>query len=512
MPNSAASILLADDDESLRELLADLLASQGYRVVAVTNGREALEALGKERHQLLLTDLRMPGLGGEKLVEECLKRWPDLPIIVLTAYGTIEDALDLIRRGVYDYIAKPHKEKDLLLRIARALERERLTSEITRLQTIVDERLSAGRIIGEDPAVQEALTRSEAVAATDFPVVLLGESGTGKELFARFIHSKSPRRQGPFVPVNCGAVPRELFESELFGHARGAFTGAAADRRGLFEEAHGGTLFLDEIAEIPVDQQVKLLRVLQEGEVKRVGENAVRRVDVRVVSATNRDLTAAVREGRLREDLYYRISVMPIKLPPLRSRRGDLLPLAQHLLDRESAAMGKKVAGFTRAAAEKILAYPWPGNIRELENRIKQALVMAGGGLIDAGDLLLEEDALLEGGAPPARGGDAAGLGRAAGPHASGADAEEAPGPPAHTEFPTFNEARRKFEREYLVRILRRNRGNATAAAREAGKHRSEFYDLLKRHGLQPADFRAGAAVDLDVPGPPVPGGGEGAA
>src|SRR6266850_2263359 len=468
MRSSDASILLADDDPSLRELIADLLTTQGYRIVAVTNGREALEALEKERFHLLLTDLRMPSMGGGRLVEECLKRWPDLPLIVLTAYGSIEDALELIRKGVYDYIPKPHKEKDLLLRIARALERERLTSEITVLRKALVERRQ-DRILGDDPVVRQALERAEAVAATDFPVVLMGDSGTGKELFARFIHAHSLRRDAPFVAVNCGAIPRELFESEVFGYARGAFTGAQAERKGLFEEADGGTLFLDEISDIAQEHQVKLLRALQEGEIKRVGENTVRRVNVRIISASNRDLAVAVREGQIREDLYYRLNVMPIRLPPLRERRGDLLPLAQHLLERESAAMQKPMKGFSRAAAEKILEYPWPGNVRELENKIKQALVLASTGQIDASDLLLDDATLLK---RPAE--------------------EGKPEFDASSGFPSFNEARRRFEREYLVDVLTRSRGNATAAAREAGKHRSEFYDLIKRHGLQPADFRAG--------------------
>ncbi len=469
MKTPETSILVADDDPSLRELLADLLASQGYKAVAVANGREALAALQAERFHLVLTDLKMPGMGGGRLVEECLKQWPGVPLIVLTAYGSIEDALELIRKGVYDYISKPHKEKDLLLTIARALERERLTSEITRLREALESR-ERDRILGDDAAMQQALARAEAVAATDFPVVLLGESGTGKELLARFIHAHSSRHGAPFVPLNCGAIPRELFESELFGHVRGAFTGATGDRTGLFEEATGGTLFLDEISEIAAEHQVKLLRALQEGEIKRVGESGVRRVNVRILSASNRDLAAAMREGRVREDLYYRISVMTIRLPPLRERRGDLLPLAQHFLEREGAAMGKKTSGFTRAAAQKLLAHSWPGNVRELENRIKQALVLAAGDQIDTEDLLLEEEPLR----------------RAA----------------AAAERLSLNEARRRFEREYLVDVLRRNRGNATAAARESGKHRSEFYDLLKRHGLQPADFRAGGAPPPGDQGP----------
>jgi len=470
-----ASILIVDDDPSLRELLDDLLRSQDYETFLAPSGREAIATLEAERIHLVLTDLKMPGMSGGRLVEECLKRWPSVPIVVLTAYGSIEDALELIRKGVYDYIPKPHKEKDLLLRIARALERERLTSEVTRLRQALARR-ERERIFGQDPAVQEALTKAEAVAATDYPVVLTGESGTGKELFARFIHASSPRRGGPFIPVNCGAIPRELFESELFGHVKGAFTGAITDRRGVFEEAQGGSLFLDEVSEIPPDQQVKLLRVLQEREVKRVGDSAIRHVDVRLVCASNRDLQAAVRERRLREDLYYRISVMPIRLPPLRERKGDLIALARHFLERECAAMDKEIAGFTPAAEQKILGYPWPGNVRELENRIKQALVMASGTQIDAADLLLEDSRLLGAGGPESSASPR--------PDAGGDDG---------TQALSFNESRRRFEKEYLVDVLRRNHGNATAAAKEAGKHRSEFYDLLKRHGIQPADFRAGA-------------------
>lgn len=470
MRDEQSSILLVDDDPSLRELLGDLLESKGYRTVAAADGRQAIEQLEKERFQLVLTDLRMPGMGGERLVEECLSRWPGVPVVVLTAYGSIEDALELIRRGVYDYIPKPHKEKDLLLRIARALERERLTSEVTRLRQALAHR-ERERIYGEDPAIKLALEKAEAVAGTDFPVVLYGESGTGKELFARFIHASSPRRGGPFLPVNCGAIARDLFESELFGHARGAFSGATAEKRGLFEEAQDGSLFLDEISEIPLDQQVKLLRALQEGEIKRVGETTNRHVDVRIICASNRDLAATVKDGRLREDLYYRINVMPIRLPSLRERRSDLIALAGHLLQREAASMDRLVRGFTEAAGRKILEYPWPGNVRELENRIRQALVLTTDEVIDAPVLLLEDEALLR------RPGDW--------------DREPASNDEPESHLP-FNESRRRFEREYLVDVLRRHQGNATAAARESGKHRSEFYDLLKRHGLQPASFRPG--------------------
>lgn len=469
---SMKSILIVDDDKDLRSILGDILADEGYQVSLAKSGEEALKRLSEQELNLLLTDLKMPGMGGHQLFKDCLKRWPHVPIIILTAHGSVDDALEMIREGAYDYIAKPYNTKDLLMRISRALQHEKLVVENRALRRQLQ--LEKEYVFGDEPAVKEVLARVDAVAATDFTVVLIGESGTGKEVLAREIHRRSQRVDGSFVPVNCGAIPRELFESELFGHMRGSFTGASADRKGLFEEAHGGTLFLDEISEIVVEHQVKLLRAIQEGEIKRVGDNSQRKVSVRFISATNRDLLSMVKSGTFREDLYYRISVMPIIVPPLRKRPGDILPLAVHFLERGRAQTDKVVSGFSRAALDKLLAHSWPGNIRELENKVKQSLILAGGPQIEAEDLLLDDRAAPESpaGSPPAP------------------PAPLPAAPASAVASTTLNDARREFERRYLIGVLKRNRGNATMAAKEAGKHRSEFYYLLKKHGITPAEFR----------------------
>ena len=458
MTDGQKSILIVDDDVNLRKLLGDILASEGYTIMLADSGEDALRRLERDAVNLVLTDLKMPGMTGQQLFETCLARWPQTPVVILTAHGTVDEALEMIRSGAYDYIAKPYNTQDLLMRITRALEREELMVENRRLK---DQLVKSESEYVFGTEMSRVLERVRAVAATDFPVVLMGESGTGKEVLARVIHRRSPRESGPFVPVNCGAIPKDLFESELFGHVRGSFTGATADRKGLFEEASSGTLFLDEISEIAQEHQVKLLRAIQEGEVKRVGDNRQRPVDVRLIAATNRDLRAMVKDGTFREDLYYRICVMPIDVPPLRDRSGDILPLAMHFLERERerAQTGGTVTGISRSGLDKLLAYSWPGNIRELENKVKQSLILATGELIEASDLLLEDTHL--GGAPATATGPA-----------------------------TLNDARSSFERTYLIDILRRNKGNATSAARAAGKHRSEFYNLLKKHGLSPADFR----------------------
>ncbi|HKY31948.1 MAG TPA: sigma-54 dependent transcriptional regulator [Candidatus Polarisedimenticolia bacterium] len=498
---SHKSILIVDDDKDLRSILGDILADEGYHIVLADSGEQALERLGKQHVNLVLTDLKMPGMTGQQLFEACSRRYPYLPVVILTAHGTVDEALGMIREGAYDYIAKPYNTQDLLMRISRALEREQLMVENSKLREQLVQR-DREYVFGDEPAINEVMARVNAVAATDFPVVLLGESGTGKEVLARVVHRRSQRAAGPFVPVNCGAIPRELFESELFGHVKGAFTGATADRKGLFEEASGSTLFLDEVSEITPEHQVKLLRAIQEGEIKRVGDNIQRKVDVRIVAATNRDLLSMVKAGQFREDLYYRICVMPITVPPLRERRGDILPLAVHFLERERAQTGKNVTGFSRAAMDTLLNYSWPGNIRELENKVKQSLILASGELIDVGDILLDDRSAVS--LFAARPAEPPVLVREEALVAVGGDMPSRPAPQAgallaadgaRDQTPTLNEARRDFERRYLIGVLRRNRGNATMAAREAGKHRSEFYYLLKKHGISPADFREEAGA-----------------
>ena len=466
---SSRSILIVDDDKDLRFILGDILSQEGYHVMLAASGEDALKRLEKEPINLLVTDMKMPGLSGHELFEQATRKWPHIPVMIMTAHGNVDEALQMIRQGAYDYIAKPYNTQDLLMRISRALEREQLVVENSALRKQLQ--LSREHVFGDEPAVKDVLARVDAVAVTDFPVVLMGESGTGKEVLAREIHLRSARSSGPFVPVNCGAIPRELFESELFGHMKGAFTGATADRKGLFEEATRGTLFLDEISEIAAEHQVKLLRAIQEQEVKRVGDNAQRTIDVRIIAATNRDLASMVQGGTFREDLYYRICVMPIRVPPLRERRGDILPLAVHFLERETAQSGRGIKGFTRSAMDKLLAYPWHGNIRELENKVKQAMILAPGEMIDEDDLMLEDPVA----GPTPRASAAVSSGPANDPGAA---------------MGTLTDARQQFERYYLIGILKRHRGNATSAAKEAGKHRSEFYYLLKKHGLTAADYR----------------------
>lgn len=476
------SILIVDDDKDLRSILGDILAGEKYAVQLADSGERALERLEKDEVNLVLTDLKMPGMGGHKLFEDCTRRWPHIPVVILTAHGTVDEALTMIRQGAYDYIAKPYNTQDLLMRISRALEREELMVENQQLRQRLGEQPKEF-INGDEPAMREVLARVAAVAATDFPVVLMGESGTGKEVLARVIHRQSGRAHAPFVPVSCGAIPRELFESELFGHIRGAFTGATGDRKGLFEEASSGTLFLDEIGEIVMEHQVKLLRVIQEGEIRRVGENLQRRVDVRIIAATNRDLPAMVKAGTFREDLYYRICVMPIIVPPLRERPGDILPLAVHFLNRELAISGKTVTGFTRSALDRLLSYSWPGNVRELENKVKQSLILASGEMIEEDEILLAEDHSGKTFSDKT-------LGTPSAPKDAGAKAPAEPKNAAAGAGSSLSDARREFERRYLVTVLRKHRGNATLAAREAGKHRSEFYALLKKHGISPSEFR----------------------
>jgi len=457
--SSGASVLLVEDNPNHLELYASQLEQGGYAVVRARNGDDALSVCGEEIH-CVVADMMMPGMDGAELMERLHHRHPGLPVIILTGQGKIEESRRLIQeRGAFDYVQKTGSYQDFLLRVGRAVEHETLAR---RVRTLEHEREQVTATVeSHDPRMEEVMNRAAAVSRTPYPVLLTGESGTGKEVLARWIHQRSARAEAGMLTVNCGAIPRDLFESELFGHVRGSFTGAVADRAGCFEAAQGGSLFLDEVGEIPLDHQVKLLRVLQDGEVKRLGEARSRRVDVRVLAATHRNLQEMVAAGTFREDLFYRIHVFPIDLPPLRDRREDILPLAQHFLERALRETGRRVGGFSRGAADALRRYPWPGNIRELENKVRQAVLVASGERIEAGDLAL--DAPGKTGEMPL--GDFARL--------------------------PLADARQEFEKRYLTALLRRTRGNVSRAAEEAGKHRSEFYFLLHRHAINPADFRA---------------------
>jgi two-component system response regulator AtoC len=373
------NILVVDDELGLRHTLTLILQAEGHAVRAASDGATGLERLGEAPADLIICDVRMPGLDGLAFLEKYKEMGGTALVIMMSAYGDDEAALEAIRRGAYDFIAKPFRADQVLLVVRKAIEREGLRREVAQLHDELVALRAPSGIVGRSPKLEQALTLADKVARHPSTVLVTGESGTGKELIARHIHDASPRAAKPFVAVNCAAIPEALLESELFGHAKGAFTGATAERQGLFEEAHDGTLFLDELGDLPVPLQVKLLRALQEGEVRRVGDNASRTVDVRVVAATARDLEADVAEGKFRADLYYRVNVVRIHLPALRERTEDIPELVRHFVDRFNRRLGLRVTGVTAAAMRALVDYPWPGNVRELENVVERAMVLTDG-------------------------------------------------------------------------------------------------------------------------------------
>jgi two-component system, NtrC family, response regulator GlrR len=442
-------ILLVDDDPDLLKLISLRLTSAGYRVRTADCGETALATIAVERPATVITDLRMPGIDGLQLFEAVHRQHPALPMIILTAHGTIPDAVNATQRGVFGYLTKPFDSQDLLKKVAAALEAS--GGEAVGSGTAAGEWRAS--IITRSPRMEDLLRQAKLVADSDASVLIFGESGTGKELLARAIHQASRRSTQAFVAVNCGAIPADLLESELFGHARGAFTGAVQAHKGLFQAADGGTLFLDEIGDMPLPLQVKLLRVLQEGEVRPVGSTQAIPVDVRVISATHRDLDSQREQGLFREDLYYRLNVVSLKLPSLADRREDIPLLAAHILRKLAERYRKPAPSLAPDAMALLVAAPWPGNIRQLLNLLEQAVALATTPVIPA---TLVQAALKE---------DAAAL------------------------IP-FEEARKTFEREYLVRLLKITGGNVTQAAQLAKRNRTEFYKLLQRHRLEPGMFK----------------------
>lgn len=448
-----AELLLVDDDADILKLLALRLATAGHRVRTADSGEQALVMFQAQRPQLVITDLKMGGMDGLALFDEIQRRAPTLPVIVLTAHGTIPEAVDATRRGVFGFLTKPFDGKALLEQVEQAL---RLASPAG--QGGGENEPWRADLVGGSPAIQELLERARLVAASDASVFIAGASGTGKELLARAIHLASPRAEKPFVAINCAAIPENLLESELFGHRKGAFTGATYNHKGLFLEADGGTVFLDEIGDMPLSLQAKLLRVLQERQVRPVGATQAVPVDVRVVSATHRDLDELLKSGQFREDLYYRLNVVSLALPLLAERREDIPLLANHFLQRTASRYGKPVTAFAPDAMEALVTAPWPGNVRQLQNVVEQAVALSpvSGGLVPA--------ALIQG---ALRSGDSA--------------------------FTSLDEAKKVFERDYLVRLLRLTEGSVTQAARLAQRNRTEFYKLLERHQLDAKQFKPGA-------------------
>ena len=381
------NVLVIDDEAGVRRTVSLLLEDEGYEVDTASNGREGLKKAIEEESDIILCDVRMPQLDGLGFLDEYRKEGGDGLVVMMTAYGSEELAVEAMQRGAYDYLAKPFAPDEVVLVLKKAEEREKLWREVVRLRDQVSADQRHTEIVAKSGGMNAAIELADKVARHRSTVMVTGASGTGKELIARLIHASSPRCGEPFMPINCGAIPENLLESELFGHAKGAFTGASRERAGLFEEASGGTLFLDEIGELPQSLQVKLLRALQEGEIRRVGESKSHQVDVRIIAATARDLEREVREGRFRSDLFYRINVVHIHLPPLQHRSEDIPPLVRHFLTKYNKALGIQITGFEPAAMKRLLAYSWPGNVRELENIVERAMVLADNEMIDVESL-----------------------------------------------------------------------------------------------------------------------------
>ena len=383
-------VLVVDNEREMLKQLQRYLEGQGFAVTAASTGAEAIAALAREEYAVILTDLVMAPVDGLAVLREAQRVQPGARVILMTAFASLETAITAMREGAYDYLSKPFRMAEVTIAVRRALEDRRLRDENRRLRHEIERRYSFPNLFGRSPAMQPVFEQIAAVAGSEASVLLVGESGTGKELVARAIHWNGPRREAAFVAVNCAAIPDTLLESELFGHEKGAFTGAERKRRGLFTEASGGTLFLDEIADMSLALQAKLLRALQDKVVRPIGGNAELRLDVRVVSATNRDLGALVHEGTFREDLYYRLAVLPIRLPSLRERTEDIPLLAEHFLERAAGALGKRFEGFTEDASAWLVQQRWPGNVRQLENVVERAATLAKGPAITASDVSID--------------------------------------------------------------------------------------------------------------------------
>jgi len=454
VPPERFKLLVVEDDREMLDLLAEHLQGEGYLVTAAPSGGAALAELRRQTFDVVLTDLRMPDVDGMEVLRACREVQPETRVILVTAFGTVETAIRAIREGAFDYTTKPFRLEEISLLVAKALDDRRLRSEFQRLRQEVEGRYRFENLLGRSPAMQAVFALIRQAAPSDMGVLILGESGTGKELVAKALHYNSPRARRPFVPVNCAAMPAGLLESELFGHLKGAFTGAVGTRRGLLREAEGGTLFLDEIGDMAPELQAKLLRAIEDKGVRPVGSDETVAVDVRVMAATNRDLRARIQAGQFREDLYYRLAVLPIQLPPLRERREDIPLLAEHFLRQAAAAAGREIRGFAPDALAALLRHPWPGNVRELENVILRAVALTGGV-----DTIRPEALLLDLGGPAPADPLAALRGR-----------------------PTLD----ALARDYVALVLRESGGDKAKAAEILGISKRTLY--RRERGTQPND------------------------
>ena len=445
-------VLVVDDDPNTRYLIEVFCRNEDYELVMASNGKEAIDIIQKGDINIVVTDIRMPEVGGEAVLDEVRKFNPEIPVIIMTSYGTIEDAVHFLQSGAHDYITKPLTREAFCLRVRRAIEKLNMSQEITRLKTTLKAYTDREHVVGNSQKMQVMIEKLPAIALTNASVVVYGESGTGKELVARTIHYFSRRASKPFVPVNCGALPENLLESELFGYKKGAFTDATTDTLGLVQEADSGTLFLDEVGELSLKVQVKLLRFLQEKEVKPLGSTKIVKVDVRIITATNRDLQAAIAQGQFREDLFYRLNIVPVHIPPLRERKEDIPLLANHFLKKFTTEYGKDIKEISPLALQKLVGHDWPGNIRELENKIQQTVVVATTDVIQADDVDL-------------------------------------PG-----ELHSFKQEKLKlvseFERNYITKLLTLNEGNISRAAKQAAMDRKNFWQLMKKHVIEAKDYQ----------------------
>ncbi|MCE5312364.1 MAG: sigma-54 dependent transcriptional regulator [Nitrospiraceae bacterium] len=452
---NAPRVLVVDDDSNLLELLSMRLSTAGYEPAACADEETALAQVQNSIFDLAIVDLQLEETDGITLMQKIHAECPGLPVIILTAHGSIESAVDAMMKGAFNYLTKPFDPKELLLQVERAAENRALTSELKRLKEFIGQQFEISNIIARSAGMHHVLEKISAIAKTDSTVYIQGESGTGKELVAKAIHMAGSRRDRPFVAVNCAAIPEGLIESEMFGHEKGAFTGAVKNTKGLFMQAHEGTIFLDEIGDMPMLMQAKLLRVLQERKFYPVGSEIAQDVDVRVIVATNKNLEDEVKKGTFREDLYYRIHVIPVYLPALRERKEDIPLLTRHFIDRYNSRMNRKVSGLAPEALHKLMMHDWPGNVRELENTIEYAVAMTQEGFIDEKLILSTKD--------------------------FSADALQ-PQP--------LKQARDEFESGYLTRLMQFTSGNVSRAADLAGRYRADLYGLLKKHGITPEDFK----------------------
>ncbi len=444
------NILIVDDDPSLLRLLGIRLSAAGYNVKSTKNAKEALGHLESFEPQLVISDLRMDGMDGMALFEKIRQQKPNLPVIIMTAHGTIPDAINATKQGVFSFLTKPFESQELLDTVKQAI---RLQPQTTLSKQQKNEQQWRASIISRSAIMSTLLQQAHQVAQSDFSLLIQSESGTGKELLAKAIHLASLRHNKPFIAINCAAIPEQLLESELFGHKKGAFTGAEKNHIGLFEAANGGTLFLDEIGDMPMSFQVKLLRTLQEKEVRPLGSTMATKIDVRVIAATHQNLQKAIIEHTFREDLYYRLNVVELELPPLSERREDIPLLAQHFLLNSKARSTSSISGFSKEAMEILISAPWPGNIRQLQNTIEQSVALSTEPIISEA---LVRNALRD----------------------------------KTAQLPSFQEARDHFERDYLAKLLNITDGNVSQAARIAQRNRTEFYKLLNKHHLHAESFR----------------------